>query len=204
MKGLNDHYAATHPFVSAGTDSNPVAALVPMDGFHLTRAQLAAMPDPDNAFARRGAAFTFDAPAYRSLVQQLRQPITPESGTIRAPSFDHAVKDPVADDVSIGRGVRIVVFEGLYVAMSGGEWGEASQLMDEIWFVEVDEARAKERLVARHLASGIEKDREAAGKRAESNDLVNGREILSRLAEGVTERIESVEDDSWRPKAKDA
>ncbi|KAB8542126.1 hypothetical protein FH972_025589 [Carpinus fangiana] len=174
-----------------------------MDGFHLTRAQLATMPDPAHAAARRGAAFTFDAPAYLALVRALREPVTPESTTVRAPSFDHAVKDPVEDDIAVGAGVRVVVFEGLYVAMGGEEWGEAAGLMDETWFVEVEEARAKERLVRRHVASGIEKDREAAARRAEENDLVNGREILERLVPHVTERIQSKEDDAWKPGAPD-
>ena len=66
-----------------------------MDGYHLTRAQLSAMPDARTAHARRGAAFTFDAPAFLELVKKLRQPLCPESQTIYAPSFDHAIKDRV-------------------------------------------------------------------------------------------------------------
>jgi len=31
-----------------------------MDGFHLTKKQLSEMPDPVEAFKRRGAPFTFD------------------------------------------------------------------------------------------------------------------------------------------------
>lgn len=38
----------------------PTAVLVGMDGWHLTRAQLEAMPDPQLAKDRRGAAWTFD------------------------------------------------------------------------------------------------------------------------------------------------
>jgi pantothenate kinase len=40
---------------SAAGVGDAFAALLPMDGFHLTRAQLDAMPDPKEAHRRRGA-----------------------------------------------------------------------------------------------------------------------------------------------------
>ena len=64
-----------------------------MDGYHLSRAQLDAMPDPNTAHARRGAAFTFDGESFYNLVKRLRDPICPETKTLYAPSFDHAIKD---------------------------------------------------------------------------------------------------------------
>lgn len=167
----------------------------------MTRAQLSALPDPANAHARRGAAFTFDAPGFLKLVQALRQPLTPEPHTVYAPSFDHKVKDPVADDIAIPACARIVVFEGLYLALDdgeGGPWREARELMDQVWFVQVDEAVARRRLVDRHVKAGIAKDVEDAGRRADKNDLVNGREIVARRLR-VDEVLASVEDEAWTP-----
>jgi pantothenate kinase len=83
-----------------------------MDGFHLTRAQLDAMPDPVTAHSRRGAAFTFDGEGFLRLVQRLREPLTDATTTVFAPSFDHAVKDPKENDIAVGRTHRIVVLEG--------------------------------------------------------------------------------------------
>lgn len=83
-----------------------------MDGYHLTRAQLDALPDPATAHARRGAEFTFDGAGFLRLVQALREPLTSKSATVYAPSFDHAVKDPKADDIAVAPTRRIVVFEG--------------------------------------------------------------------------------------------
>jgi pantothenate kinase len=103
---LNAHHAALHP------SSPPLAAFVPMDGYHLTRAQLSAMPDPVTAHARRGAEFTFDGAGFLQLVEALREPLTSLSKTIYAPSFDHAVKDPKAGDTPVGVEQRVVVFEG--------------------------------------------------------------------------------------------
>jgi pantothenate kinase len=70
--------------------SSPVAVAVPMDGFHYTRAHLATMPDPAEAIARRGAAFTFDADGFLALIRKLST--SPVSETIRAPSFEHEIK----------------------------------------------------------------------------------------------------------------
>lgn len=106
-KALNARHAALHP------SAPPVAAFVPMDGYHLTRAQLDAMPDPVTAHARRGAEFTFDGDGFLRLVRMVRVPLTPASTTVFAPSFDHAIKDPKQDDIAVEVTQRIVVFEGL-------------------------------------------------------------------------------------------
>lgn len=85
-----------------------------MDGFHLTRAQLASFPEPpgpETAIARRGAAFTFDAQGWVDFVRRLQS--THEDQW--APSFDHAVKDPVERGTLVLRKHRIVILEGLYV-----------------------------------------------------------------------------------------
>lgn len=83
-----------------------------MDGYHLSRAQLDAMPDPATAHARRGAEFTFDGSGFVQLVQRLKEPLTTQSTTVFAPSFDHATKDPKENDIAIEPTHRIVVLEG--------------------------------------------------------------------------------------------
>ncbi|WPG98475.1 Hypothetical protein R9X50_00126600 [Acrodontium crateriforme] len=198
---LNDLHHEKLPGLAS---CSAVAAFVPMDGYHLTRAQLSAMPDPHTAHARRGAAFTFDAPAFLELVKKLREPLCPESGTIYAPSFDHATKDPVADDIPIAATARIVVFEGNYLSLGTGapEWREAAEAMDELWFVDVAHDVARQRLIKRHVASGIASDETEAARRADENDLVNGKEIIEGRLE-VQEVIDSKEDSSWRAPAQD-
>lgn len=187
---INQLYEAEHP-------SSPlIATSLPMDGYHLTRAQLAAMPDPENAFARRGAAFTFDGEKYLQLVQALRKPVTAETGAIYAPSFDHAVKDPVEDDIPIAASCRAVFFEGNYLSLGKEPWSLAAGLMDELWFVEVDFETARKRLIQRHVEAGIAKDEDEADKRARENDLVNGREIVDWRLE-VQEVVGSRFDSRW-------
>lgn len=167
-----------------------------MDGYHLTRAQLAAMPDPVYAAARRGAAFTFDGEKFLALVRALRHPITSQTGSLYAPSFDHAVKDPVDGDIAIPASCRVIFFEGNYLSLNREPWSTAASLMDELWFVDVDFEVARKRLVRRHVKAGIAKDEEEADKRARENDLVNGREIVDERLP-VQEMVSSIFDPVW-------
>lgn len=163
------------------------------------------MPDPVEAHARRGAAFTFDAPGLLTLVKKLREPICAETGTLYAPSFDHAVKDPKENDIRIAKSARVIIMEGNYLSLGTGaaEWKEAAELMDELWFVDVKHDVARQRLIKRHVASGIAKDEEEAAKRADENDLVNGKEIIDGRLE-VHEMVHSLEDNEWRPEKQGA
>ncbi|KAH8655358.1 phosphoribulokinase/uridine kinase [Xylariales sp. PMI_506] len=160
------------------SQSKTFAADLPMDGFHYTRAHLAAMPNPATAIHRRGAAFTFDADGFYTLVTRLRNPITSDSAAIYAPSFDHAVKDPVENGIAVLPETKIVVFEGNYVCLDREPWKSAAQLMNELWFVDVDREVARERLVKRHVASGICPDEEAARERIRSTDFLNADDIV--------------------------
>jgi pantothenate kinase len=172
-----------------------------MDGYHLSRAQLDAMPDPGNAHARRGAAFTFDGDSFFNLVKKLREPICPETQTLYAPSFDHAIKDPVDNDIAIAKSVRIVIFEGNYCSLDKDPWKQAAELMDERWFVDVDFDVARKRLIHRHVEAGIAANEEEAGRRADENDLVNGKEIIDHRLD-VHELIKSLDDATWAPEVQ--
>jgi pantothenate kinase len=198
-KKLNEKHAQESPGTS---NSSPLAAFIPMDGYHLSRTQLDAMPDPTNAHARRGAAFTFDGTSFLNLVKKLRQPICPETQTLYAPSFDHAIKDPIDNDIAIPTSVRIIIFEGNYCSLDKDPWNKAADLMDERWFVDVDFEVARKRLIYRHIQAGIASNGEEAGRRADENDLVNGHEIVDNRLD-VHELIKSLDDSAWAPKQGD-
>ncbi|KAF5339356.1 hypothetical protein D9611_009789 [Ephemerocybe angulata] len=159
--------------------SDSQAILVGLDGWHLTRAQLDAFPDPQLAHSRRGAHWTFDGPGYVEWIHSLRT-----QGEVKlAPSFDHAVKDPTPNAVSVHPYHRIVVIEGLYTFLSIEPWSAGSALLDERWWIEVDEEEAQRRLIKRHVISGVAKDEEEALWRAEENDLPNARFIRENMLE---------------------
>ncbi|KAK9384828.1 P-loop containing nucleoside triphosphate hydrolase protein [Lipomyces mesembrius] len=155
-----------------------IAAFVPMDGFHLTRETLAAMPNAEEAIARRGAPFTFDPNGLLRLVENLRIPLDSVSKSIFAPSFDHAVKDPVEDDIEILPTDRILIIEGNYLHLQDEPWNLIAGRMDELWFVRVEREIARRRVILRHIAAGIAKDEDEAAKRADENDLRNGDYII--------------------------
>jgi pantothenate kinase len=174
-----------------------VAYVVPLDGYHLTRKQLSEMPNAEEAIFRRGAAFTFDAESYYQMVKKLRQSIEATTGTIYAPSFDHSVKDPVQNDIGIPPTARIIIFEGLYVAMNRPGWKDAAELMDEIWYVETSIAVAEARVAKRNFAAGISATLEDSMARTRASDMRNAREVMDERLE-CQEVIQSVEDDSWK------
>lgn len=54
-------------------------------------------------------------------------------------------------------------------------WKPISELLDERWFIEVDEDVAMERVVKRHMGTG--NTEELARFRVENNDRLNARQI---------------------------
>lgn len=155
------------------------AIMVPMDGYHLYRSQLAAMPNVAEAIHRRGAALTFDADRFYNLVQAFAEPTTSSKPTIYTPSFDHAVKDPVEDGIAIPVYARVIIFEGLYLSLDREPWSSAARLMDELWFLGVDHEIGRARLVKRHVASSIVPDLAAAEERVATTDMLNADDVLN-------------------------
>ncbi|KAK5112091.1 hypothetical protein LTR85_011672 [Meristemomyces frigidus] len=153
-------------------------AVVPMDGFHHSKATLATFPDPVEAFRRRGKPFTFDAAAFIQAVVKLRAVRVAKADdpslAIWLPSFDHAIQDPVPRDICIPSTVRVVVIEGNYTLFNHSPWCAMAELAHE-------KSLAKQRLPKRHVTAGIEATLEAGEKRAEENDLPNGDLIMSSL-----------------------
>lgn len=121
--------------------------------------------DPEEARRRRGAAFTFDAPAYVEFIKALRlKPLPP---AVPFQTFSHALKDPQPASLPITPQHRIVVVEGLYCLLNVEPWQRATAALDERVWVECDRAVARERLVRRHLKEGVEYEQDKAEKRGE-------------------------------------
>ncbi|KAJ6584284.1 P-loop containing nucleoside triphosphate hydrolase protein [Mycena sp. CBHHK59/15] len=159
---------------------------------------LSLFPDPELAHERRGIHWTFDGKGYVAFVQSLRLPLSSRTThsdikVITAPAFSHALKDPTPDAVSIHPHHRLVLIEGLYTFLSILPWSEASALLDERWFMRVDESEACRRLVKRHVETGICSTEEEARLRAEGNDLPNGRFVTENMMQ-PTRFIDSIDD----------
>jgi len=90
---------------------------------------------------------------------------------------------------------HIVVLEGNYVHLTVPPWDEATRLLDERWFIDVERDVARERIIQRHLLAGIEKDKEQAAKRFDENDWPNGIFLMDNSHVGTAhKRIESIQD----------
>jgi len=166
-----------------------LAVIVPIDGFHLPRSALDRLENKEEAYFRRGAPWTFDGEAAVALIQRCRH----SSGILTAPSFDHAVKDPAPDGISISVEASIIIFDGLYLLSDIEPWNQIGRIVDEKWFVKVDPDLARRRVAARHVASGIEMTMELGLKRFDANDAINGQTIRDRCI-GVYYVVESIED----------
>ena len=149
------------------------AVVLPMDGFHLYRAELDAMPDPAEAHRRRGAHWTFDGEAFVRKVREVRA----DDGIVMAPGFDHGTGDPVEGAIAVGEGAEIVIVEGNYVLLDEPPWSALGELFDEAWFVDCDVDTAMARVVKRHLSVG--RSLEQATLRVDTNDRPNALEILA-------------------------
>ncbi len=123
------------------------AALVPMDGFHLAQAELVRLGRRD----RMGAPDTFDAAGYVALLRRLRRQ---EEDVVYAPEFRREVEEPIAGAIPVPGSVPLVVTEGNYLLLGDGGWAPVRPLLDEVWYVEVDDRTRVERLVRRHVAFG--------------------------------------------------
>ncbi|WP_111639595.1 nucleoside/nucleotide kinase family protein [Marinomonas shanghaiensis] len=120
-----------------------------MDGFHLSKAQLSALPNADEAFARRGAPWTFDSAAFVERVKRIKHGYQQED--ILWPSFDHALGDPTEDDLTIRKETKVILIEGLYLLHQHDGWQASQALFSEHWFLDVPVDVAIERLAKRHM-----------------------------------------------------
>ncbi|GAA1392165.1 hypothetical protein GCM10009599_12540 [Luteococcus peritonei] len=150
-----------------------------MDGFHLAHSTLMAR----GQVGRKGAIDTFDAHGYIALLQRIR-----EQGdeTVWAPEFRREVEDAIAGAVEVSPATRLVITEGNYLLVDSPPWHRVRELCDEVWFADPGEEVRLERLVARHIRYG--RDREQALLRAtQGTDGHN-----ARLASSTRERADAV------------
>jgi len=96
---------------------------------------LSAFADPEEAFRRRGAPFTFDVDSFIEMVRLLScSPVADHddpSQDLWLPSFDHAKQDPVPFDIRIPTTTRVVILEGNYVLLNQHPWSQIGEMSDE-------------------------------------------------------------------------
>lgn len=124
-------------------------AHVPMDGFHLTNAELMALGRRE----RKGAPDTFDTTSYAGVLAAVR---AEPRAVVTAPSFDHGVGEPVPDSLVVPLSADLVVTEGNYLVLDAEGWRDVPPLLDEIWWCALDGDVRVQRLISRHVETGRE------------------------------------------------
>ena len=127
------------------------AVVVPMDGYHLHDDELARVGLSD----RKGAPETFDVAGYAALLRRLRRET---DHAVYAPEFDRSREESVAGAIGVHPWHRLVITEGNYLLLDSPGWTDVLPLLDETWYVEVDDDLRRERLVERHIANGRSPD----------------------------------------------
>lgn len=150
--------------VKALNQRSEIAALLPMDGFHLDNIVLEAR----GLTHRKGAPETFDAQGYVSLLQRVRAVPAAE---IAVPLFDRMLDLARAGGAIVAPHHRIIVTEGNYLLVDRFPWADLSSQFDLTIWLDVDDDTLQERLIRRWLHHGL--SREAAISRALDNDMQN-------------------------------
>lgn len=146
---------ATHP---------GIAAVVPMDGFHIKHHKLEAMGQVDY----KGAPHTFEGAEFVSFLHHLKRAAEPVSG----PGYSRKVEDTVDNAFTVQPEVRILVVEGNYLLLTDGPWAGVKPLLDYAIFLDVPRDLVETRLLKRHAAEGLFTEQRNRAH-IERNDLPN-------------------------------
>ncbi len=141
-----------------------LAAVIPMDGFHL----------PNNVLEKSGLAKvkgspeTFDADSFIELIHRLHE--LPDQH-IMCPAYDRKTHNPVENAITIQPDNRLIIVEGNYLLLNVSPWSTIRSKLNEVWYIDTPLETVKERLLHRHVAGGASKDE--AERKMESVDFPN-------------------------------
>jgi pantothenate kinase len=132
------------------------------------------------AYARRGAPWTFDAAAFVAAVQRIKH-----EGHASLSSFDHAVGDPIPDDIVIDKRRHLVVLvEGNYLFLQEEPWVQMQAVFDDLWFVDCPIDVAMQRVYHRQTSIGLlptESESRIASNDRPNAELVNACKGAARV-----------------------
>ena len=124
-----------------------IAALVPLDGFHMAQEKLVGLGLAD----RKGAHETFEAEAFIAMLAALHTTDADQ----RLPGYSRAIEDVVTDAVLVPGDARILVVEGNYLLMATAPWWPILPMLDLAVHLDVPRAVVAERLTRRHAEHGL-------------------------------------------------
>ncbi|MCE8015965.1 nucleoside triphosphate hydrolase [Halomonas sp. MCCC 1A17488] len=144
-----------------------IAAVVPMDGYHLDNAIL----EPLGQLPIKGAPETFDPDGLRHDLERIRR----ADRSVAVPVFDRPLDLARAGGRLITLEHRIVIVEGNYLLLDRDPWRELHPLFDMTLLLEVADEVLEARLIQRWLGMGQEQ--QGAVDKARNKDMLNARLI---------------------------
>jgi pantothenate kinase len=152
-----------------------LAALVPMDGFHMDNAQL----DQLGLRSVKGAPHTFDADVFVATLRSLR----PVGSAGAVPLFDRSQDQTVPAGRTVADSVGILVVEGNYLLLASQPWQQVASLLDATVALRPSLGTLEQRLMKRWRAHGLSPQM-AYGK-THGNDLNNAKRVLNESADAT-------------------
>ncbi len=147
------------------------ASYVPMDGFHLSNAELDRLGRRD----RKGAIDTFDAAGYVATLDRVAQEFGHRD--VYVPAFDRRLDEPIVAGHGVPAASRLVVTEGNYLGVPDGEWAQVRPLLNRLYYIDCPPDVRRPRLVQRHIDGG--RPPQAAAAWAETVDEPNARLVAA-------------------------
>lgn len=123
-----------------------IAALIPMDGFHMRQAKLEAL----GMAGEKGAPHTFEGAAFADFVNRLKQAKDDVSG----PGYSRAIEDVVDEAYVVPAGARLLVIEGNYLLLDDPPWDGLRRLIEFAVFLDLPRDIVRARLLKRHAEHG--------------------------------------------------
>lgn len=122
--------------------------VVPMDGFHLANSELQRL----GRHTRKGAADTFDGAGFVDLMRRIKS--QPATERIYAPEFRRELEEAIAGAIAVDATTPLVITEGNYLLLDDAPWRSLRAVLDEVWYLDVDEGLRHQRLLERHMRFG--------------------------------------------------
>ena len=122
-------------------------AIIPMDGYHLSNEELIKLGRRN----RKGAPDTFDVAGFVSLVTKVKYEIAKDH---TFPIFHREIEASKVDEGIVLRNTKVIVIEGNYLFSEEFNWNKVFPLLDQSWFIEIDDEIRMQRLIARHIKYG--------------------------------------------------
>ena len=141
-----------------------LVCIVPMDGFNLSNEVLEAQ----NLRDVKGAPTTFDVNGFINLLERIRN--NPDQ-SIYFPVFDREIEESIAAQGVVSSQAKLIFVEGNYLCLNQDGWENILGLLDETWYLQIDEAVRRSRLIERHIQFG--KSPAAAREWALGTDEIN-------------------------------